>query len=370
MELRELLVGMVRGEASDLFLRSGRPISLRVHGAVRWIMAPGGSEKMVAEPAFVDATVAETLNEGERRRFEATGEADAAYQIDGLGRFRINVFRQRGTTAMVFRHIPLEIPDFAALRLPAEPLRKLCERSRGLILVTGVAGSGKSTCLASMIEHINKELPRHVVTIEDPIEFVYEDKQSTVDQREVGLDTESFSSALRHVLRQSPDVILIGEMRDRETMETALNAAETGHLVFSTLHTGTAAQTLERLVAYFPPHQHGLIRTQLATNLAGVISLRLLVRRDRKGRVPAVELLVATARTRELIQEGKARDLTEAMREGDYYGMRTFDQALIGLVEQSVVSEAEALAAADNPDEFKLRRRGFQSGAGTRFKAT
>ena len=367
MILQELLSGMIRGEASDLFMRADRPMSLRIHGAVRWILAPGGEDRIVATREFVEQTMKETLTSEQRARFDETGEADAAYQIDDLGRFRVNVFRQRGAPALVFRHIPLRIPSIEELRLPVEPLKKLCAKTRGLALVTGVAGSGKSTCLASMIEHINQTFPRHIVTVEDPIEFIYEDRQSTIDQREVGVDTQSFVAALRHVLRQSPDVILIGEMRDRETMETALNAAETGHLVLSTLHTATAAQTLERMIAYFPPHQHKLVRDQMAMVLEGVISLRLLPRLDHRGRVPAVEFLAATARTRELIQEGKTRELVETMREGEYYGMRTFDQSLIKLADEGIVSEEDALAAADNPDEFKLHRRGFRRGTGTSY---
>ena len=362
MELRNLLSGMAQAGASDLFLRADHPVSLRIHGAVRWAMSPGGKDKVLADEAFLQDALRQVLAGRGLKRFEETGEADAAYQVDGVGRFRVNAYRQRGRPAMTFRHIPLEIPELADLRLPVEPLRMLCDKPRGLALVTGAAGSGKSTCLAAMVEYINRTSPRHIVTVEDPIEFVYEDKQSTIDQREVGLDTESFSAALRHVLRQSPDVILLGEMRDRESMETALNAAETGHLVFSTLHTATASQTLERMIAYFPPYQHALVRSQMAMVLEGIISLRLVRRQDGKGRVPAVELLVANARTRELIQEGKTRELANTMREGDYYGMRTFDQSLMALVQEGLISEEEALSAADNPDEFKLHRRGFRRG--------
>lgn len=362
MPLADLLTGMVRAKASDLFLRTGRPVSLRIHGAVCRPREAGGKQTLFADDAFVQAALREALPESEFERFHETGEADAAYQIDGVGRFRVNAYRQRGMPAMAFRHVPLDIPTLEDLRLPADVLRRICGRPRGLVLVTGVAGSGKSTCLASMIEHINNAYPRHVITVEDPIEFVYEDKQSTIDQREVGLDTRSFGAALRHILRQSPDVILLGEMRDAETMEAALNAAETGHLVFSTLHTATAAQTIERILAFFPPHQQGLIRSQLAMVLEGIVSLRLLPRKDGKGRVPATEVLVANARTRELVQEGKARDLANAMREGDYYGMRTFDQSLLALFESGAITEDAALAAADSPDEFKLSRRGIRRG--------
>lgn len=363
MTLRELLDGMVRAGASDLFLRAGRPVSFRIHGAVRWAMATGGKGKVLADDALVESALAEALSPAQLERFRDTGEADAAHQAEGLGRFRVNAYRQRGGAALAFRHIPLEIPTLDALRLPAEPLKRICSRPRGLVLVTGAAGSGKSTCLAAMLGHINRTMPRHIITIEDPIEFVHEDAMSTVDQREVGLDTRSFADALRHVLRQSPDVILLGEMRDKESVETALNAAETGHLVFSTLHTANAAQTLERILAYFQPHQQALVRSQLAMVLEGVVSLRLVPKADGSGRVPAAELLVANARTRELVQDGKARELVQAMRDGDYYGMRTFDQALLALVEEGAITEEAALAAADSPDEFKLNRRGIRRGA-------
>ncbi|HRU04291.1 MAG TPA: PilT/PilU family type 4a pilus ATPase [Candidatus Brocadiia bacterium] len=360
LKLRDLLLGMIQAKASDLFLRAGRPVSVRVHGEVRWV--GGGRERTAVDAAYVAEALRTVLNEREWQRFERTGEADGAYQEEGVGRFRVNAYRQRGEAALAFRHIPLRIPGLDELNLPAEPLRKLCGLKRGLVLVTGAAGSGKSTCLAAMLDFINQGSARHIVTVEDPVEFIHEDKLCAIDQREVGLDTETFGAALRHVLRQSPDVILIGEMRDQVTMEAALNAAETGHLVLSTLHTATAVQTLERIMAYFPPHQHALVRAQLAMVLEGIISLRLIPRRDGQGRVPAVELLVATARTRELLQEGKTRELADAMRDGDFYAMRTFDQSLLMLVAEGQITEDAALAAADNPDEFKLRRRGFRRG--------
>ncbi len=262
--------------------------------------------------------------------FESTGELDTAYQADGLPRFRVNAFRQRGEISLAFRVIPREVPDFESLRLPAG-VRKLSEEHRGLILVTGATGVGKTTTLAAMLAHINRTRRQHIVTIEDPIEFLHEDDRCIVNQREVGIDTESFHEALRRVLRQDPDVILIGELRDRETAETALQAAESGHLVLSTMHTLDAAETLGRLVEFFPAGKQPQVRSILAGVLKGVISQRLLPRVG-GGRVAAVEVMVANARVQELIRENRPEEVPEAIAEGAFFQMQTLTQALIDLV--------------------------------------
>jgi len=246
--------------------------------------------------------------------------------------------------------------------MPVEPLSKLARSPRGLVLVTGITGSGKSTSLAAVINYINEHFNRHIVTIEDPIEFLHKDKKSIVNQREVGEDTESFSTALRHVVRQAPDVILIGEMRDRETMEAALAAAETGHLVFSTLHTVDAIQTVERIINFFPPHQHQLIRLQLSMVLEGVVSQRLLARKDGSGRVPAIEIMMATPTIRDLLLEGRTTELYKAIKEGGYFGCQSFNQSLKEIYEKDFITLADALQAADNPDELKMELKGIVKG--------
>ena len=364
MELKALLSETVQAGASDLFLKCGAPPAFRVDGVLRRDILPTDQRDAVLDDAFMTRALATVLDEDDQKRFKSEGEADAAYEAPDLGRFRVNAFRQRGQVGLVFRYLLKVIPSLEDLNLPVGPLQKLCSRQRGLVLVTGVAGSGKSTCLAAMVDYINSTFRKHIVTIEDPIEYVYADKRSLVEQREINQDTRSFSSALKHCVRQSPDVILIGEMRDTETMEAALSAAETGHLVFSTLHTVNAVQTVERIMGYFPPHLHALIRLELAMVLEGVVSLRLLRRSGTKGRLPAVELLMATPTTRELLQQGRTRQLPAAMRDGAYYGAQTFAQSLKQLMDEGQISEEEALAAADNPEEMKLELKGITRGGG------
>ncbi len=368
MELEALLDAMVRHGASDLFLKTDSPPSLRVDGLVQ---RPAGDQAGLSTPIgaeFMDNLLLMVLDERNQGQFEQTGEADAAYEVEGLGRFRVNAFRQRGRVGFVFRHIPTVIPSMDELNLPATQLRKLCSGQRGLVLVTGVAGSGKSTCLAAMVDYINSNFQRHIVTIEDPIEFIHEDKLSVVEQREIGLDTQSFTTALKHCVRQSPDVILIGEMRDQETMEAALNAAETGHLVLSTLHTVNAVQSVERIMGYFPPHLHELVRLQLALVLEGAVSLRLLRRRDGPSRIPAAEILMTTPTVREMLQQGRTRQLPGALRDGGYFGTQTFGQSLKQLVDANIISEDDALAAADNPEEFRLELKGISRGVDYRAR--
>ncbi len=361
MTLQQLLQTMVRERASDLFLKTGAPPAFRVDGLLR--RATGAPP---ADAPFMESVAAEVLDARDRAAFENAGEADAAYELPDTGRFRVNAFHQRGAAAFVFRHIPRAIPTLEDLALPAEQLRKLAARQRGLVLVTGIAGSGKSTCLAAMIDYVNSNFRRHVVTIEDPIEFVHDDKLCLIEQREIGIDTSAFATALKHCVRQSPDVILLGEMRDQETMEAALNAAETGHLVLSTLHTVNAIQTVERIINYFPPHMHDLVRMQLAMVLEGVVSLRLLRRKDGPGRVPAAEIMMATPTVREMLQQGRTRQLGTALREGGYFGTQTFGQALKALLDRGVIAEEDALASADNPEELRLELRGIVRGGDMR----
>ncbi len=353
--LHNLLQETVRRNASDLFLKTDSPPCMRIDGRLRFLDAGSAPEKALEH-------VADLVLGARAHAFEEAGEEDVAYQVEGVGRFRVNVFRQRDVPGAAFRHIPLAIPSFEQLALPVEQLTHLSEQTRGIVLVTGVTGSGKSTTLAAMVEHMNGCFGRHVVTIEDPIEFVHRDKRCLIEQREVGRDTASFEAALRHVVRQSPDVILIGEMRDRVTIETALNAAEIGHLVLSTLHTATAVQTLERIVAYFPPHQHELVRTQIANTIQGVISQQLLVRTDGKGRAPAVELMMRSPTICDLIYKNETRKLRTAMREDSYYGSQTYNQALADLYGAGIVSMEAALEVSDRPQELKNELQGLRMG--------
>ncbi len=359
MELEALLAATVQAGASDLFLKTGAPPAFRVDGLLRRDILPKEQRDEVVAADFMAQAVKTVLDEYDQKAFTAEGEADAAYEVPEFGRFRVNAFRQRGQVGLVFRYLLKVIPTLEELNLPVAPLQNLCSRRRGLVLVTGVAGSGKSTCLAAMVDYINSTFRRHIVTIEDPVEYVYQDKRSLIEQREINRDTRSFSAALKHCVRQSPDVILIGEMRDAETMEAALSAAETGHLVFSTLHTVNAVQTVERIMGYFPPYLHALVRLELAMVLEGVVSLRLIRRRGDTGRIPAVELLMATPTTRDLLQQGRTRQLPAALRDGAYYGAQTFGQSLKSLMDEGLITEEEALAAADNPEDLKLELKGI-----------
>lgn len=355
MELRELLRKMVLEKSSDLIIKVGSPPTLRINGQIVFL----DDDAVTVERAKV---IYETIEDSKREGFFNRKEIDTAFDMQGVGRFRVNIFYQRGYVGFAFRHIEAQILNFAELNMPIEPLSKLSRSPRGLVLVTGITGSGKSTTLAAIINYINENFNRHIVTIEDPIEFLHRDKKSIINQREVGEDTESFQTALRHVVRQAPDVILIGEMRDTETMEAALAAAETGHLVFSTLHTVDAIQTVERIINFFPPHQHQLIRLQLSMVLEGVVSQRLLARKDGLGRVPAIEIMMATPSIREMLLEGRTTELYKAIKDGGYFGCQTFNQSLKETYEKDLISLADALAAADNPDELKMEIKGIVKG--------
>jgi len=357
MELNEILTIALRGGASDIHLKAGLPPMFRVDGQ----LVPLKDGKRLP-PEEVARMAFGIMNEFQKEKFKQSNEVDLAYGVPGLGRFRVNVFQQRGTIGAVLRVIPFKIMSIKELMLPPT-LEKMALEERGLILVTGTTGSGKSTTLAAMIDHINPTETNHIVTVEDPIEFLIRDKRSIINQREVGVDTMSFSQALKSALRQDPDVILVGEMRDVETIETALHAAETGHLVMSTLHTLDASETINRIISTFPPHQQKQIRIQLGSVLKGVVSQRLVPRADGKGRVAAVEIMKATARIKEMIEDkDRTKEIPDAIAQGfTTYGMQTFDQSLMQLVRQNLVTYQEALRQASNPDDFALRFQGISS---------
>ncbi|HAW50683.1 TPA: type IV pili twitching motility protein PilT [bacterium] len=358
--IEELLTEIVSAKASDLYLKVGSPPMMRVAGKIVEFKDQKWKERRLT-PQDTEKFAYSVMNEKQRKSFEEKMEQDLAYSVSGLGRFRINIFKQRNSIAMVFRLVPFDIPPFEDLNLP-EVIRDLAETERGIIVVTGVTGSGKSTTLASMVDHINKNRRTHIVTIEDPIEFLHRDNLSIINQREVEMDTLSFADALRHVVRQNPDVIMIGEMRDLPSLQAALSAAETGHFVLTTMHTIDATQTLERIINFFPPYQHNLVRLQLALCLKSVISLRLLPRVDIEGRVPAAEVLVVTPLVKKLIEENKISQITTAIQNGDFYGMQTFNQSLVGLYQRGMITYDDALSASTNPEEFKLNIRGIYSG--------
>jgi twitching motility protein PilT len=363
MELDEILRTAIQLGASDVLLKPGAPPGLRVHSDL--VPLPG------AEPMTYDGmqrAIDGLLDEYHRKRFAAELQADLAYETAELGRFRVNVFRQRGQTSVVIRVIPSRIRSVAELNLP-DIVEKISSERRGLILVTGTTGSGKSTTLAAMIDYMNQTRRNHIITIEDPIEYTHTDRLSFVNQREVGYDTTSFPAALKAALRQNPDVILVGEMRDLETVETAILAAETGHLVMSTLHTLDAPETITRVISVFPEHQRDQARLILASVIRGIISQRLIPRANGKGMVPAVEVLVSTARVREYIADKeKSRDLREVIAQGHTtYGMQTFDQSLMALFKGGLITREEALANASNPADFELKLRGISSASDARW---
>jgi twitching motility protein PilT len=345
--------------ASDVHLKSGLPPVFRIKGDLRTLR---DTPPLTAE--VIGTFAVNLMNDRQREQFEKHFDADLSYGTPDGVRYRVNVFKQRGQTGMVLRIIPPEVPGFDKLNLPPA-VQQLAEEERGLILVTGITGSGKSTSLAAMIDHINRARAAHIITVEDPIEFLHKDRRSVVNQREIGFDAESFPLALRSALRQDPDVILVGEMRDEETIETALHAAETGHLVMSTLHTLDAVETVNRIIGMFPPHQQQQIRLGLAAVLKGVISQRLVPRADGKGMVPAVEILVMTARIRELLEDPKrTREIRDAIATGrNPYGMMTFDQSLTDLVQRRLVTYEQALASSTTPDDFALYFRGVAKSA-------
>lgn len=357
-QLEAWLAGMVESQASDLILRAGARPSRRVSGKIHFL--PG----RVPGPGPLLEVLEGIMGERRMDIWRETGSADAALHLDGLGRFRLNAYKQMGEPAVVIRRINEEAPDISTLGLPMEELQKLAMRKRGLMLVTGIAGSGKSTTLGGMIQHMNTTVERHVVTLEDPVELIFREQQCVISQREIGTDCMDFGDGLRHALRQSPDVILIGEMRDAETVISALDATETGHLVMSTLHTVNAAQTVDRILSFFSSEQHDQVRSRLSDNLAGVLSQRLLPTADGSGMVPAFELLVSTPHVRELLLEGNTAELSRVIDQGTEDGLISFNECLRELVVSRQVDLQEALAASDRPDELVLALRGITSSAG------
>jgi twitching motility protein PilT len=348
-EIDSALRTLIERQGSDLHVKVGVPPTARMHGELAPLEGYQPLRPEDTERAFQDMAEVRSLSE-----FEECGEADFSYAIKGLSRFRVNAFKQRGSISIVCRAIPFDIRSVDDLGLPPV-VTKLAEEQRGIILVTGTTGSGKSTTLAAMIDHINRTRTDHIVTLEDPIEYLHPDKNSIINQREVGSDTESFARAMRRVLRQDPDVILIGEMRDEETVRTALSAAETGHLVLSTVHTLDATETINRIVDFFPPHLQHQARVMLAATLKGAIAQRLVPDISGNGRVPASEILIVTGRVQDLIMNPEETGkITEVIAEGEYYGMRTFDQSLMHYVMEGKVSENVALEFASNPHDFKL----------------
>src|SRR5215510_4997839 len=359
MHINQLLQTAVASGASDLHLKVGSYPMMRVNGTL--VVA---SEEKRLDRNDTEAIAQTMLGPDHIEKFKKNQDVDLAYRIDGLGRFRCNVFQQRGTVGLVLRVIPTKIKSIDDLCLPPV-LKKISSEERGLVLVTGTTGSGKSTTLAAMIDYINATRQAHVMTVEDPIEYLHRDNHSIINQREIAVDSPSFGHALRAALRQDPDVILVGEMRDFETVETALHAAETGHLVFSTLHTLDATETINRIIAVFPPHQQKQIRIQLASVLKAVISQRLVRRADGAGRVPAVEVLMATEYIRDcIVDKEKSHLIHGAIAQGtSQYGMQTFDQSIFSLYEQGLVTYDEALRWATNVDEFKLKVQGIHTTA-------
>ena len=357
-QIDTLVSKLVEMEGSDLHLKVGAPPAIRVHGLLAHL---DGYE--VLRPVDTENIIRDIMSEKLLKEFEESGEADFSYAVRGIGRFRVNAFRQRGSVSIVMRFIPFGVPRFEDLNLP-EAIATLSREERGIILVTGTTGSGKSTTLASMINMVNRTAPKHIMTIEDPIEFLHRDEKCIINQREVGTDTESYARALKRVLRQDPDIILIGEIRDSESAQIALSAAETGHLVLSTLHTLDATETINRMIDLFPPHERMQVRAMLAGTLKGIIGQRLIRTKDGRGRAAACEIMITTGRIRDFIMDpDQTGQIQTAIAEGEYYGMQTFDQALLKLIEQDRVNYQEALQVASRPQDFRLMVQSLGLGA-------
>ena len=353
MTLQDLLQTLVNKRASDLHVRAGGPAFLRIDGDLV-AAAPDAIPQ-----AEVEAMLMQIVTPRAKRQYEEKGECDFSFQAGDVARFRVNAFKQRQRLCLAIRFISTTIPTLADLHLPVATLKKIADNSRGLVLVTGITGSGKSSTLAAMIDYVNETRAEHVLTIEDPIEFVHKDKKAIITQREIGEDTATYADGLKMAMRQDPDVVLIGEMRDLETTSAALTAALTGHLVFGTLHTIDAVQTIARVVDLYPPHQQPLIRIQLAESLRAIISQRLL-QSTKGGRAPAVEILINTPHVRKQIEDNKAGEIVQALAKGQFYGMQTFNQSLVKLFKDGLASEQEVLSAASSPDDLKLALRGIE----------
>jgi len=353
LDLQTLLQTMINKRASDLHIRAGGPAYIRVDGELV-VIAP---EPISA--AEVEAMLATIMTKRGQKLWQERGEVDFGFQAGDVARFRVNAYHQRQKIAVAIRFIPTVIPSFQDLRLPVATMKKIAENSRGLVLVTGITGSGKSSTLAAMVDYINETRAEHIITIEDPIEFVHKDKKAVVTQREIGEDTQTYTDGLRMALRQDPDVILVGEMRDLETTSAALTAAQTGHLVFGTLHTSDSIQTITRIIDLYPPHQQALMRIQLAESLKAVVSQRLLPC-IKGGRVPAVEIMIVTAHVKKNIEENNATAIAQATAKGQFYGMQSFNQSLVKLFKDGLVKEEDVMDAATSADDLKLALRGIE----------
>lgn len=354
MNLKQMLSEMQKRKASDLHIRVGIRPYLRINGILQQI------DTEPITPEIIQTVISQILTEDQQKKFYKRNEMDLALSVAKLGRFRINLYKQRGTSGLAIRAVNTSIPSFEELHLP-ESIKKLSMERRGLVVITGTTGSGKSTTLASIIQEINNTRSANIMTIEDPIEFIFRDNKSIISQREVGGDTESFATALRHAFRQDPDIILIGEIRDLETMSIALTAADTGHLVLTTLHTLNAIETISRIISFFPPHQHQQIRLLLGGTLKAIVCQRLLTRHDVPGRVPALEILVNTATVHDcLVDPEKISNIPDLIESGGtQYGMQSFDQSIMRLYNQGLIDYEEAMTQASNPDDFDLRVKGI-----------
>ena len=359
INIDDILKAGVRVGASDIHIGTGRHPIFRVEGK---LMPVKNAPKLTVDD--VKSMAYSMMNPAQREKFENLFEMDLAYSISGLSRFRVNIFQQRGSLSIAIRSIPFNILNFQSLHLPPV-MEKIAGEERGLVIVTGTTGSGKSTTLAALVDYINKNKARHIITVEDPLEYMHEDQMSYINQREVGIDTMAFANAMRAALREDPDVILVGELRDLETMEICLSAAETGHLVLTTLHTLDAMESINRMLTVFPPHQHNQVRYQLAQVLKAVISQRLVPTTDGKARVPAVEVLIATERIKDLISDPtKTWEIRQAIQEGSlHYGMQTFDQCLYNLYKGNLITYDEAMRQATNRNDLAMRIEGITSGS-------
>jgi twitching motility protein PilT len=359
MDPQKFLEMMLKESASDLYFKVGCPPCLRVDNRLKFC----SKDKLT--PLDTENIAKKLVGKERFDKFLAEKDLDTAYSVAGFGRFRANIYMQRGSIAITLRSIKVDVPSFKELNLPVEVMETLSSSPRGLILITGHAGSGKSTTLAAMIDYINTNFTKHIITVEDPIEFLHSDKKSIISQREVISDTASFNEALRHVIRQTPDIILIGEMRDIESVQIAVMAAETGHLVLSTLHTVDTTQTVERMINYFPQHMHTQVRMQFALLFAGVISLRLIPRIDKPGRVPACEIMLPTPTIKKFIMEGKPNQLISAIEDGAIFKMQSFNQDVMNWYKKGVIDKETALEYSGNPDELKLKFAEIFSGKDT-----
>jgi twitching motility protein PilT len=353
MDLRELLQFMVKQKISDIHFKANCAPLLRLNGR----LIASGQERFAPD---VVRDIAHTLmSEGHRKRFEAEGELDMSYSLDGVSRFRVNVYRQKGTIAVSLRVIPLELKGFDQLNLPAATLQKLCSAPSGLILIAGITGAGKTTTMNAMLDYLNETFQYNVITVEDPVEFYHQDKKSSISQREVGNDTQSFQSALKYILRQDPDVIVIGEMRDPETVAAAVTAAETGHMVLSTIHTTDAVHTIQRIVDSYPMEQQPQVRSGLANVLRGVIAQKLIPTHDGQSQLPCTEVLVMTSYIRQLVTDGKINEIYSAVGRGASEGMMSFDQDLLRLCKEGKITKEAAILESLRPDNFMSMLQGI-----------